>query len=289
VAGREAAVVRVSATARRLAARLALLAAVLACPVATGGQTSPAYHGRVSLVVRDEQFEAGRAALIGVLFDLQPGWHIYWVNPGDAGEPPRIQWTLPPGFRAGEIRWPVPVRLTVGKLVDYGYEGPTLLTLPLEVPAGYQPGAPVTLAADIQYIVCRDLCVPGRARVTWFPPASSNPADLAARRALFDRAAARLPRPMPAAWTVQAVETGNQIVLSVRTGSPETTATFFPLERDQIDHAAAPVVAPAGRDGLRITLKKSELLEKPIAVLKGLVVFAPDRAFEIAAPVSRGR
>jgi thiol:disulfide interchange protein DsbD len=266
------------------------LAVLLACTSFVGAQSSPASHGKVDLVAQDSTLEANRVAWVGVLFDLEKGWHIYWVNPGDAGEPPRIQWDLPTGFRADGIRWPTPVRLIMGTLVDYGYEGRTLLPVPLQVPASYQPGARVTLTADVRYFVCREVCVPARARLSLsLPSGTSTPADLAARQELFRRAQEGSPKPMPATWKVQATESKNQFVLTVQTGSPETKAVFFPLERDQVDNAASQIVVPTARDGLRMTLKKSELLEKSPSVLKGVVVFGPDRAFEVAAPVSPRR
>ena len=87
-------------------------------------------------------------------------------------------------------------------------------------------------------------------------------------------------------WKVEAAERDGRFLLSLQTGMRETEAVFFPLDRDQIDNAAPQVVAPGERGGLHITLKKSDALEQAISVLKGVVVFGPERAFEIAAPVS---
>lgn len=279
---------RVFPFTRALSEVLVAQAMVLACASGARAQSSPPSHGKVNLIALDSALEAGRLAWAGVLFDLEKGWHIYWVNPGDAGEPPRIQWNLPTGFQAGDIRWPVPRRLTTGTLVDYGYEGRTLLPVPLQVPASHKPGTPVVLAADVRYVVCREVCIPAKARLALsIPSGAGAAADFAARRELFGDAEARSPKPMPVAWKVQAIEGNGQFVLSVRTGSRETTAVFFALDRDQIDNVAAQVVVPTARDGLRITLKKSDSLVGSISVLKGVVVFGPDRAFEIAAPVTR--
>src|ERR1700722_6253984 len=101
---------------------------------------------------------------------------------------------------------------------------------------------------------------------------------------------------MPSGWKVQAMQQGSQFVLDLDTGSQEMKAIFFPIEEDQIDNAAAQAVAPTAR-GLRITLKKSDQLLKPISVLKGVIVLgsagngaaAPGRAFEISVPVVVGR
>jgi thiol:disulfide interchange protein DsbD len=70
---------------------------------------------------------------VGLYFKLEPGWHIYWKNPGDAGLPPRIQWTLPAGITAGPLLFPAPKRLALGPLMDYGYEGEVLFPLKIHV------------------------------------------------------------------------------------------------------------------------------------------------------------
>ena len=273
-----------------LSALFLAAAVVPGSAVGVHAQSSPPSHGKVELIAEDAALEADRVTWVGLLFDLEKGWHIYWVNPGDAGEPARIQWDLPTGFQARAIRWPTPQRLTQGALVDYGYEGRTLLPVPIQVPASHQPGAPATLAADVRYVVCREVCIPARTRVTLsIPSPASTPADLAARGELFRRAREHSPAPMPATWRAHASERRGQFVLTLQTGSRETAAMFFPLERDQIDNAARQVVAPAASNGLQMTLKKSGLLEKSISVLKGVVVLGPDRAFEIAAPVTPSR
>ena len=263
------------------------LAVALSCASGVDAQIAAPTHATVNLVAEQNAVEAGRVAWVGVLFNLERGWHIYWVNPGDAGDAPHIEWHLPPGFRAGDIRWPVPARIAIGALVDYGYEGEVLLAVPLHVPASYKPGAPLALTADVRYVICREVCIPARApQLTWsIPPGTSTPTETAARRELFRHARDRWPKPtLPTGWKMEASENGRQFVLSIQTGRPETTATFFPLNPDQIDNAAPQVVVPVER-GVQLTLQKSDPHSKPPFVLKGIVVLAPDRAFDIAAPV----
>src|SRR5947207_927440 len=66
---------------------------------------------------------------------IQPGWHTYWRNSGDSGEPTKLAWTLPPGWKAGGFTWPTPQRLPVGPLMNYGYTGEVLLPMTLTAPA----------------------------------------------------------------------------------------------------------------------------------------------------------
>src|ERR1700722_16298630 len=93
----------------RLSQFLAALLLALAFPAAAGAQSASASHAKVSLLAEENSFDAGHTMWIGLLFDLEKGWHIYWVNPGDSGERPKIQWQLPLGFQAREVRWPTAV------------------------------------------------------------------------------------------------------------------------------------------------------------------------------------
>jgi DsbC/DsbD-like thiol-disulfide interchange protein len=270
---------------RRFAVALTL-ALVCACAPGARGQSFSASHAKVDLVAEDNTLAAGHTVWVGVTFDLEKGWHTYWINPGDSGEAPRIQWDLPKGFRAGEIRWPVPTRLVTGTIVDYGYEGRVLLAAPVQVPADYKAGAPLTLAADVRYLVCREVCIPAKAHATLNISGAGTSA--AAHRELFAAARAQWPQAMPANWKVQASDAGDHLALSIETGAREAQAAFFPLDDNVIDNVAAQKPTPTSR-GISLTLKKSEYLTTPVATIKGVVVLAPNRAVEITAPVSRGR
>jgi DsbC/DsbD-like thiol-disulfide interchange protein len=283
----------------RLAAVFAL-AVIFVCaaePPAQQAQSFAASHAKVSLISEDNSLQAGHTAWIGVLFDMEKGWHIYWVNPGDSGEAPKIQWQLPAGFHAGDIHWPAPVRLGTGTVIDYGYQDRVLLPMQLDVPANYNPAKPVKLAGDVRYLICREVCIPAKTQVALaVPVAGGAAADAAARRDAFRATRERWPKLLPAGWKVQVSDEGKSFALNLDTGSREMKAQFFPLEEDQIDNAAAQTAAPTAR-GVRITIKKSEQLLKPIPILKGVVILgdtgaatqAPNRAFEISAPVATRR
>jgi len=249
-------------------------------------QSFAATHAKVDLVAENSSLQPRQTAWIGVLFDLDKGWHIYWRNPGDSGEPPKIQWQLPAGFRAGDIRWPTPVRLGGGTIIDYGYEGRVLLPVPLQVPADYKPGSPARLTANVRYLICREVCIPAKAQASLsLPSASAKAGDAAARLALFSGAREGMPKPLPPGAKAQAIDNGGRFVLTIETGMRETKAAFFPLEEEQIDNPSPQSVTPLA-NGLQITLKKSDQLLKPISTLKGVVVLSPGRAYEVAAPVT---
>lgn len=267
---------------KRLLLLLAGLVFGFALVPGVAAQSFTLTHAKIGLIAENNSLQAGQTAWVGVLFDLEKGWHIYWVNPGDSGERPKIQWQLPPGFQAKDIRWPTPVRLGTGTVIDYGYEGRVLLPVPIQVPADYKSAKAVTLSADIRYLICREVCIPAKAQASLaIPSANAAAADRELFRSTFDNS----PKAWPAGWKAQASDNGGFFLLSLDTGTSESKATFFPLEEEQVDNAAAQGVMPTAR-GLQIKLKKSDQLLKPIQALKGVVVLGPGRTFEVTAPVA---
>jgi DsbC/DsbD-like thiol-disulfide interchange protein len=266
---------------------LSILLFGLASALGAAAQSFTAGHAKVSLIAENNSLQPGKTALVGVLFDLEKGWHIYWVNPGDSGEPPKIQWQLPAGFQAKDIRWPTPVRLGAGKVIDYGYEGRVLLPVPIQVPASYQPAKAVALSAAIRYLICREVCIPAKAEASLsIPPANAN--GEAAAHELFRSTLDNSPKPWPSGWKAQVSDNGGFLVLSLETGMSEPRSTFYPLQEDQIDNSAVQGIEANPR-GVVLKLKKSDQLQKPISTLKGVVVLGSGRAFEVSAPVAGKR
>ncbi|HXM95729.1 MAG TPA: protein-disulfide reductase DsbD domain-containing protein [Candidatus Dormibacteraeota bacterium] len=238
-------------------------------------------HAKVVLIAKEKTMQPGKPLWIGIQFHLDEGWHIYWQNAGDSGEPPKVQWELPPGFAVGPIQWPQPVRLGGGSIIDYGYEGEVLLMAPIDGPPRSEAISAPSISAGVKYIVCREICVPGKAHLQLsFPEAG----DTSKRRTLFGQARARLPKPAPASWRISAESDKDRFLLSVRTNSKVQRATFLPITPGEIENSALQRFVSTGI-GFRLELQKSSQLTKSISILKGLVVLGPDRAFEITAPV----
>ncbi len=256
--------------------------AMLALAEHSYAQSPAQTHIKLELISEQATASPGQPLWVGVLFRLEPGWHIYWQNPGDSGEPPKIQWELPPGFTAGPILWPQPIRLGSGSVIDYGYEKQALLMAPIEGTSGHNATSIPRLSADVKYIVCREMCIPGKAHLTLATPAGA--ADWAAWRALFQQTRAQFPKPMPAGWKVTAVADKEHFILTVQARPQVSSASFFPLDPSQIDNSSVQDFAPT-RTGFRLTLKKSDQLTKPVAILRGLIVLGPRRAFQVAAPL----
>src|SRR5262249_41917044 len=114
--------------------RLAALVGVTALLVPTLAAGVAAPHVDVSLVAEHASVQPGHDRSVGLRFATEKGWHVYWRNPGDSGEAPRLTWRLPDGFRATDLGWPAPMRIATGPLANFGYEGTTLLPATVHVP-----------------------------------------------------------------------------------------------------------------------------------------------------------
>ena len=241
-------------------------------------------HLNVDLVSEYRAIAPARIAWIGLRFEIEPGWHIYWKDPGDSGEPPSVQWNLPPGLKAGAIRWPAPQRIPDHTLVDYGYNHSVLLMAPIRLLRPVPTVSPVKVSATVKYLVCREVCIPGASHVAMSLPVSRTSSRPSEWHKLFVQTRAHWPKPTPTGWRVGALATGGGFVLSLHTGSSEHQALFFPADPNVIKNAA-PQPATALADGVRLTLQKSDLLVKPVTHLEGVIVFGGTCAFVIRAPV----
>lgn len=243
----------------------------------------------VSLISDATAVRAGQTLWVGLQFKLQSGWHIYWQNPGDSGEPPKIQWDLPTGFHAGDFLWPYPERIEAPSIVDYGYSNGVVLLAPITAPSDLPAHGSVTLGGQVHYLVCREICVPAKASVQLVLPVAARASAallIAPVHALFEQTRQRLPEAAPAAWQARAKASGNEFVLSLRTGKSTTQAEFFPLDSDVIENSATQSVQTTTA-GIEIHLKKSDQLLKPIARLRGVVVLPGRGAYGVDAPVTQ--
>src|ERR1700730_10868013 len=131
-------------------------------------------HGTVDLVAENQSIAPGRQNYFGLNFQLEKGWHIYWINPGDSGQPPRVQWHLPYGLSAGEIEWPAPRRLGTSAIVDFGYDGAVMLLVPVRASSALPANKTVRIVAELSVLVCREICVPGKTQISLSLPIESR-------------------------------------------------------------------------------------------------------------------
>jgi thiol:disulfide interchange protein DsbD len=271
----------------RFVVSLVLLGAARIC----AGAPVQAKHAQVELIVQPlvQASVNEERQLLGVHFVMEKGWHIYWVNPGDSGQPPAFKWQVPLGIVVGEIQWPRPERMQSSpQLADYGYHDDVVLLFPLRVLPTWNPKALLgaTIRLDAHWLICREVCIPDQAHFELMLP--QGPGANAATTELFSRASRLVPKPLPAGWKASVESRQDGFVLSLRAKKSLSAAQFFPLEPSQVDNAAAQKVEPTPK-GARITLKKSDELLKPIAVLRGVLVLPGDDAYRVEAPVESAK
>lgn len=266
---------------------LALGAALLLCVAIARADGTPIPHGTLELVAENQWIAAGHTIHLGLRFQLEKGWHVYWVNPGDSGEPPRVKWQLPAGVTVGEVEWPTPRRLGTSTIVDFGYEDDVMLVVPMHAEAPLATQGLAQLGAEVKVLVCREMCIPGKAQLSLTLPVRSQPPLPDARAADWFAAARKaLPQPAPASWRVSGSDAGDVIVLTVKTGRQVTQANFFPLAESQVKDAA-PQQFAAVPGGFQLTLRKSDQLLQPIQQLKGVLVLQGDRGYIIDVPIRK--
>jgi thiol:disulfide interchange protein/DsbC/DsbD-like thiol-disulfide interchange protein len=249
--------------------------------------TMTARHVSVTLLVPPQQLFPGESFTAGLEFQMEPGWHVYWINAGDSGEPPAAQWTFPAGITAGSLEFPPPQRLPLGPLMDFGYENQVVFPVPMRVDADFHPSALETrIAAHLTWLVCREVCIPEKGDVSVSRVALRVAPAVAvtdrARQALVTRFESQLPKPLPAGDIAHFGPAAQGFLLDVQTGSREATAEFFPLDQSVIANAAPQPVKPLPH-GVQLTLTKDPSLQSPPRQLNGLIELPGGAAYLIHA------
>jgi DsbC/DsbD-like thiol-disulfide interchange protein len=215
-----------------------------------------------------------------------PGWHTYWRNPGDSGEPTRIEWQLPAGFTAGEIEWPVPRRLPVGPLMNFGYEGEVLLLTRVVAPAKLTPGRQVTLRAKASWLVCEVQCIQEEAELALTLPVARDARPNSQWWKPIARARAQLPVAVPTGWTfsARAEQSGASLAIAPPGKVEVKEAFFLPFDEGKVEPAAPQPLAfenDVYRLGLRAAAQPVGAFER----VQGVFV-TPDQALLVDVPIA---
>lgn len=240
-----------------------VLASAAGLPAAA--QIGPLPKVHASLIAEQSEIAPGGTVTVALQEIIAPGWHTYWVNPGDAGAPSTLKWDMPAGWTAGAIAWPYPKRLPVGPLMDYGYEGKVWLLTKLTAPADAKPGHVVMLKAAASWLVCKEVCIPEHTELSLPLAVSAAPGPPYATVAdKFTAARDRLPTPSP--WPVH-YAAGNALDLFVAapslTKARPVKAVFFPRHPGAID-GSAPQALGYSAKGLVLRLKPTGKLKGPL-------------------------
>jgi thiol:disulfide interchange protein DsbD len=253
---------------RWLAAFLLVVAAASPAVAQVGDQPKV----QAQLIAEHDAITPGGSVTVAFEQVIRPGWHTYWRNAGDVGQPTTLTWSLPAGWKAGVLQWPYPKRLPVGPFMDFGYEGRVWLLSTLTAPAGAKPGDNVALKAAASWLVCKEVCIPEDQTLTLplkvgTPGALQHAAEFAAARALLPA-----PSPWPARYRL-----GNTLDLFVAAkplaAAHPAHADFFPLA-DGVVNGPAQQLMGFARDGLVLRLMPGKTIAKSRGPVEGVLVLA---------------
>ena len=108
---------------------------------------------------------------LGLEYHLQDGWKTYWQSPGDGGFPQEINWNRSKNIKSLEIQWPVPQKFEILGLQSIGYQNNIIFPLKIDL---INPQESTEVILDINYLVCKDICIPGNAVLDLIIPAGEG-------------------------------------------------------------------------------------------------------------------
>lgn len=241
----------------RLLTFLTFLLAGVGPAAAEGVVTSPELTAR--LVSENAQVRPGGTVAVALHQKMAKGWHTYWVNPGDSGQPPVLTWQLPDGAAVEQDAWPAPHRLPVGPLVNYGYSDEISLIYNVSVPKDWPAGEPLPVRADAEILVCEEICIPVTGKLALDIPTGGETVKDADAAALF--ADARAEQPLPAPWPAEAYAGEGKVGVSFDAPAADfaslSGAYVFPETWGVVNHAA-PQNFSVGANGLSIIAPKGD-------------------------------
>jgi thiol:disulfide interchange protein DsbD len=250
-----------------------------------------ALHLTVEMVTAGPQIAQGGTQTVGFVFAMEDGWHVYWRNAGFAGLPPKVKWTLPDGLKAGPLQFPAPERLTLDTAVDYGYENsvayPVSITADPKMKA--DKGGKVHLLANLSWLVCKQVCIPGKADLGLdlkLVPAGTKISSDGANVGPLGAAMKSLQKPLPDNVKLTVNSSGENLALFVHTGEREPDAEFYPWEPETIVDGAQPV--DVTDDGAIIHMQRSTAVKTTPKSLHGLLKLGTESTYEVDVPVVPG-
>src|SRR5215472_4207705 len=229
---------------------------------------------RPELLADTNAIVPGKSFTVGLLLRMAPGWHTYWKFSGDAGLPTELKWKLPPGWKIGDIQWPIPLKtVDPGDIETYGYENEVLLMQEITPPSKLDNSS-AKLSTEASWLVCEKICIPGGATLQLDLPVAST--SQPANADIFARYRRLLPQNFPGPDVARAdwSRVGSELRLKItsETLSKYPALDFFPLPEQEtiVGHPAL-----QSRNNNEIVFRiPLESAPKNLSSMAGLVVFS---------------
>lgn len=238
-------------------------------PPASAASSADGTHATLSLIAERGTIKPGETLTIGIKQVMDPHWHTYWINPGDSGTAARVNWTLPDNFKTGDIQWPIPSKLPTGPLMNFGYSGTAILLQDITAPSSI-PDGPFTIKADIDILVCNEVCIPESHSVslTLNNGAGGHAAEIATARAAM---------PLEMGWETTLKSRDGELIATITTDnndafSDTASIDILPEEWGLIKNTAD-ARASLTNDGLIIHKELGERALSDVPLTKLLVIY----------------
>jgi thiol:disulfide interchange protein len=275
---------------------LVLLLALIAAPAfaqspAQAQAVVQTENVRAELLADVSAVKPGEPFWVALRQTIRPKWHTYWKNPGESGLPTEITWKLPEGAKAGPIVWPRPHLYDIGGIINYGFQDEAVLLVQITPPAN--PAGDLKLAAEANWLVCEDVCIPEDAKLDLTLPVTATGAPASGpTRAIFDKAHQQVPMPSPWPAKYGVAKSGDPTVIVEAKGLKADTIRdvyFFPADWGPVA-SMAKQSAVIGADGIRIPLRRGDAKAAMPAELMGTLVLTEktaggdvQQAFDVSA------
>lgn len=233
---------------------------------------------RPTLLADSSAIVPGKSLSLGILFEIAPGWHIYWRNPGDAGLATSIDWDVPEGYSVSALHWPIPKRIVEpGDIQVFGYKNRVLLWVDINVPAELMAGSEARFVARAKWLVCEAICIPGSAEMEITLPVADTAAPV--NEALFSEFRARVPSEEPPPFSVEWKSQPEAWEVRIEGAQDTSQFDFFPFEAETELHGHP--------QGGSVSDGSAQLLIPANRVVQGLLVRTkpePEVAWQIKSP-----
>ena len=232
-----------------------------------------ASDSRIEILTESTSITPGDELLIGFKFTLNPGWHTYWENPGDAGEGASIKWNLPNDVSASEILWPGPQRIPVEPLMTFGYEDEVVLLT--KIYTSEATIVPLNLNALVSWYTCKEICIPQEAEVS-IPIKLGNKTP-SASKVILDQTLEEVPIQFEGTYRVQRQEDSYILQGQLENQDQYDSIYFFPKDYGLTDYTEDQFYE-INKDSFSLQIKAAEIeienrtFEGVIAINKGEAV-----------------
>ena len=232
-----------------------------------------ASDSRIEILTESTSITPGDELLIGFKFTLNPGWHTYWENPGDAGEGASIKWNLPNDVSASEILWPGPQRIPVEPLMTFGYEDEVVLLT--KIYTSEATIVPLNLNALVSWYTCKEICIPQEAEVSI--PIKLGDKTPSVSKAILDQTLEEVPIQFEGTYRVQRLEESYILQGQLENQDQYDSIYFFPKDYGLTDYTKDQFYE-INKDSFSLQIKAAEIeienrtFEGVIAINKGEAV-----------------